>query len=238
MHFDRMATTYADARPPYPEDMYAELTRHGVIGPGMRILEVGAGSGLATRELIAVGCEVVAIESGARLAGLLRVDLPGVQVLPTTLEASLLGAASFSSAVAATSMHWVDLQVGLPKLHDALRSGGQLAVWRHVFGDPERPTEFRDRVRRIVASRGPSAPVRPEEPPSMTELADGGWFSPVRTFRWHWSIDLTPDQVGRLFATFSDWSPEEVAAVAGAAAELGDLVTEHYQTVLHLLRKG
>ncbi len=40
----------------------------------------------------------------------------------------------------------------------------------------------------------------------------------------------------RLFATFSNWSPEEVRAAARAAADLGGRVTEHYRTTLHLLR--
>lgn len=72
----------------------------------------------------------------------------------------------------------------------------------------------------------------------MEELAAGGWFEPVRTQRWRWSIDLSAQQIGLLFKTFSNWTPAEVAAVQDAAEELGGHVTEHYQTVLHLLRRG
>ena len=45
-------------------------------------------------------------------------------------------------------------------------------------------------------------------------------------------------QVRRLFRTFSDGSDAEVAAPGAAADELGGVVTEHYQSVLHLLRKA
>ena len=70
MHFERMAAEYADARPPYPPSLYESLKAAGVIGAGTRVLEVGAGSGLATRELVRSGSDVVAVEPGRGLAGL------------------------------------------------------------------------------------------------------------------------------------------------------------------------
>lgn len=73
-HFERMAADYAGARPPYPAGIYAALRLAGVTGPGRRVLEIGAGSGLATRDLIRSGSEVVAIEPDANLAALLRRD--------------------------------------------------------------------------------------------------------------------------------------------------------------------
>jgi hypothetical protein len=99
---------------------------------------------------------------------------------------------------------------------------------------------LRRRVKQIVAERNSDdarAP-RADDTPSMEELTAGGWFDPVRTERWRWSIDLTTDQVRRLFRTFSDWSNAEVEAAARAADELGGVVTEHYQSVLHMLRRA
>ena len=43
MHFERMAGDYLDSRPPYPEAVYQTLRAAGVIGPGIRVLEIGAG---------------------------------------------------------------------------------------------------------------------------------------------------------------------------------------------------
>lgn len=235
-----MAAQYAGARPPYPTGLYDLLAAEGVIGPGTRVLEVGAGSGLATRELVASGSQVVAIEPGPELAGLLRTDVPQASVLVTGLEDAVLPDGPFDAAVAATSMHWVDLSVGLPKLHAALRPGGWLAVWRHRFGDEDVDTAFRRRVAQVVAERvrrEPGAP-RTDDRPTMADLSAGGWFEPVRTERWRWSIDLDTDRVRRLFRTFSDWTEPEVDAVARAADELGGVVTEHYQSTLHLLTRA
>jgi hypothetical protein len=141
--------------------------------------------------------------------------------------------------IAATSMHWVDLSISLPKIHAALRPDGWLAVWRTIFGDDSIDTGFRSQVQLIVAQRTSRDKRPPRAPggPSMEELAAGGWFEPVRSQHWRWSIDLSTDEVRRLFRTFSDWSSAEAEAAAQAADELGGRVTEHYQSVLHLLRR-
>jgi SAM-dependent methyltransferase len=237
MHFERMAEEYAEARPAYPDAVFDALEAVGAIGHGLRVLEVGAGAGLATAELSRRGCDVVALEPGGQLASLLMRRVAGAEVLVARLEDVQLPDHSFDSAVAATSMHWVDLSIGLPKLHKALRPRGWLAVWRTIFGDDDVQTEFRARVSQIVArrARGEEAPGR-EQRPTVDELTAGGWFEPVRTEHWRWSVDLNAHQVGRLFASFSNWTAAEAQAAAQAAEDLGGLVTEHYQSVLHLLR--
>ena len=72
--------------------------------------------------------------------------------------------------------------------------------------------------------------------PTMSELVAGGWFESVRTETWSWAVDLSTDQVRRLFTTFSSWTAAEADAAAQAADDLGGRVTEQYRSVLHLLR--
>src|SRR5262249_21704377 len=104
------------------------------------------------------------------------------------------------------------------------------------FGDDTVDTAFRDHVDRIVAARGPNAGQDSLEwRPTMSELTAGGYFRHVRSDRWRWTVDLTTDQVTRLFRTFSGWTDAEVDAVRAAADTCGGVVTEHYQSVLHLL---
>lgn len=240
MHFESIASDYAVARPPYPSELFELLLAEGVIGPGTRVLEVGAGSGLATAPVAASGSDVVAVEPGPDLADLLRRTVPEASVVVAALEDADLGVGQFDSVVAATSMHWLDLEVALPRLHAALRAGGWLAVWRHVFQDDTvAQTPFRERVQAIADARRDSAgaeQVRPNRS-TMAELAAGGFFAPVRTERWRWSVSLDVDAVARLFGTFPGWTDDEVESVATAAADLGGTVVEHYQTVLHLLRR-
>lgn len=236
MHFERMADEFARARPPYPRVVFETLADLGVIGPGVRVLEVGAGSGLATLDLLAAGSRVTALEPGERLARLLTEAAPAATVIVTRLEDADLPDAAFDSVVAATSLHWVDLQVGLPILHRALRPRGLMAVWRNVFGDETVSTPFRAQVERITAARDdPGEQVSRDGHPTMHELVGQGWFTPLDTMSWRWSLDLTTQQVRSLFSTFSNWTPAEVETAATAADECGGWVTEHYRSVLHVL---
>jgi SAM-dependent methyltransferase len=238
-HFEEMAEEYRSARPPYPAALFEVLKAERVIGPGLRVLEVGAGSGLATRELASSGSHVVALEPGPDLAALLEQEVPGASVVRSRLEDAPLPDAAFDSVVAATSMHWVDLSIGLPRLHAVLRPGGSLGVFRNIFGDVSSRSEFRTHVEQIVSRRRGAAREPSAEPrPTMSELAAGGLFVPLRSERWTWHLELTTQQVSGLFRTFSDWTEEEVGEIAAAADACGGRVLEHYQSVLHLLRRA
>lgn len=234
-----MAASYGSARPAYPVVLFETLVEHGVIGPGRRVLEIGAGSGEATVELVQRGCEVVAVKPGPHLAARLRQVCPETQVVVSRIEDADLPARGFASIVAATSMHWVDLPEVLPRFAESLVPGGLLAVWRTVFGDPRVSTPFRRAVDEIVAARGMSnsGGDRLDPRPTVAELEVGGSFSVVQSWQWLWQIDLDAVQLRALFATFNDWNDSrELDAVQAAAEAQGGLVTEHYVTVLHLLR--
>ncbi|MCO1656505.1 class I SAM-dependent methyltransferase [Pseudonocardia humida] len=242
LHFDALAETYEKARPPYPEALWSRLGELGVLRPGVRVLELGAGSGQATARLLGAGAEVVAVEPGGALAARLRQRCPGARVVVARAEDAELGGARFDLAVAATSVHWLDLDVVLPALHRAVVPGGHFAVWRTAFGDPRVRTRFRDRVDAIVARRG-DEPVRPGPGELDTarwaeRLSASGAFAVVHVEEFRWRIDLGADQVHGLFRTFSDWTADEAAAAGRAARDLGGTVTEHYVTPLVMLRRG
>lgn len=241
-HFDGMAELYDRARPPYPDALWATLGALGVLGQGTRVLELGAGSGLATAPMAAVGAAVTAVEPGPALAGLLRRRVPEATVVEGTAETVPLADAAFDLAVVATAVHWFDLDVVLPRLHRALVPGGHLAVWRHVFGDPAVPlTPFRARTDAIVRARG-DVPPRPGPTEVDTagwveRLTAGGYFAPRAVDEFRWSVEVDAEQVRDLFTTFSDWTADEADAAARAVQDLGGRVTEHYVTPLLVLRR-
>ncbi|MFF1573170.1 class I SAM-dependent methyltransferase [Leifsonia sp. NPDC058292] len=241
LHFDRHAEVYERARPPYPDALWARLAGLGLLSRGDRVLDLGAGTGQAAGRLLGFGMQVTAVEPGPALAARLRSALSAVEVIESTIEGASLTDGGYELAVAATSVHWFDLPVVLPKLHRALVSGGHFAVWRTVFGDPSAEvTPFREQVARIVAPR--TAPPRPGPSESATaswadELVSGGWFRVVDRVEFPWRIELDADQIRDLFTTFSDWSLSEVEQAAAAVRDLGGTVTEHYLTPLIVLER-
>ena len=239
MHFDAHAAAYASARPPYPPALWQRLRELGVLRPGRRALDLGAGTGQATGPLLDAGVEVTAVEPGTRLAARLRHAHPEATVLVTRAEDLDLPDATFDTVVAATSIHWLDLDVVLPKVHRLLVPGGIFLVWRNVFGDPAVETQFRDRLADIVRARGDRQVPRTDTESwesTAAELTSSGLFFAEEASTYRWRMTLDEEQVRKLFTTFSDWSEDEVDQAARAVRELGGQVDEHYQSWLIVLR--
>lgn len=238
MHVDSDAAGYAEARPPYPPELWDRLRQLGLLEPGRSALDLGAGTGQATGPLLAAGLRVTAVEPGARLAAELRSRHPTATVVLSRAEDAQLGEHQFDLVVVATAIHWMDLDVLLPQVQRRLLPGGRFLVWRQVFGDHAVSTPFRDRIAAIVADR--SAPPRSsfdmgDLAATRTALTSGGLFRVDEQALFRWRIELDDRQVHGLFSTFSDWSAEEVERAAAAVRELGGRVVEHYQSWLLVL---
>jgi len=237
-HFDEQAGEYERARPPYPDALWARVRELGVLRPGRRAIDLGAGTGQATGPLLAAGMDVVAVEPGPRLAARLRERYPAARVQAVAAEDAAFDDAAFDLAVAATAIHWMDLDSVLPIVRRALAPDGWFLVWRTVFGDPDAAaTPFRERVNAIVARRrGVSRRALEDLETTAERLVAGGLFAVVGTDTFRWSLDLDEEAVRRLFRTFSDWTPGEADEAAAAVGELGGAVTEHYTSWLIALR--
>ena len=206
---------YDSARPPYPDEIYEILQDRCDLTTGTSTLEIGAGSGQATRELVARGSDpVVAIEPDNALAECIPESLGNargrVQVIVASLEEADLPSNRFDLAAAATSFHWVEPEIGHRKVHDALVPGGAWAMWWNVFGDPERDDAFHDATDHLMAplNRSPSnahegrLPFALDVDRRTAELATAG-FTEIEHTAIRWSLFLNSVQVRALYGTFS-----------------------------------
>lgn len=98
---------YDAARPGHPDRVYEVLVAHCGLCPSTSVLEIGPGTGQATRRLLKLGADpLVAVEPDPALADyLISVTdrSPDIRVAP--LEEVELPAVSFDLAVAASSFH-------------------------------------------------------------------------------------------------------------------------------------
>lgn len=133
------ADEYVAGRPTYPAALGAWLAETGLLsGPAA---DVGAGTGLFTRLLLAEGAAVHAVEPNAEMRAALRRDLaPAVEagrltVHPGTSEATGLPDGSVELVTAAQAAHWFDPAPTLMEFRRVLRPGGNiLLVWNDWRG--------------------------------------------------------------------------------------------------------
>ena len=212
--FDTAAELYARVRPGYPPELFDDLAvTTGLRGAPARVLEVGAGTGRATRGLVERGWSVVALEPGRELAATARRALGGsanAEVVVATFEKwEGVGRGTFDLVFAATSWHWLDQQVAYRRAVESLRPGGYLAIvaTEHVL-PPDGDDFFRDVERayeEVGMSDGQGGPRPPEAvaAPDVEGMRGSGFFAPPIVHRYVWSREYTTEEYLALLSTYS-----------------------------------
>jgi SAM-dependent methyltransferase len=243
---------YESGRPEYPERVFDVLTTRCGLLPSAAVLEIGPGTGRVTRRLTAMGAKVTAVEPDHALAAYLR-DLlggAGAEVFENTFEAVRLPEDHFDLAVAAMSFHWVDQDIGLPKLTRVLRPGGWVALWWTLFRDPSRPDSFGAVARDLIEPSAP--PGQPDVVPFEIDFA--GWrhalaqragLVDIDAEMIHWTARLDPEQVRDFYASTiavrrrprveQAWLLDEL--VERARAEFGGIVERPFVTAIYTGRR-
>ncbi|MES1219199.1 MAG: class I SAM-dependent methyltransferase [Bacteroidota bacterium] len=129
--FDKVALLYNAVRPRYPEELFSALIDVAGLHQDAALLEIGPGTGQATKPLAEKGFQITAVESGYSLAEVAKMELKdysNVQVINTSFEEADFLPASFDLVYAATSFHWIDHAVKFTKTYRLLRENGYLAV--------------------------------------------------------------------------------------------------------------
>ncbi|MFG2823906.1 class I SAM-dependent methyltransferase [Kitasatospora sp. NPDC048365] len=133
--FGSAAVAYAEHRPDYAQ---AAVRWALEPAPGLRVLDLGAGTGKLTATLLAAGAEVVAVEPDPAMLAELQRGLPGVRALPGSAETVPLPDGSVDAVLAGNAMHWFDMAVAGPEIARVLAPGGIFAgLWNVLDDDVE-----------------------------------------------------------------------------------------------------
>jgi ubiquinone/menaquinone biosynthesis C-methylase UbiE len=126
--FDGVSDAYARARPTYPREAAAWLTG----GTTEAVLELGAGTGKLTEQLVALGHRVIASDPSPQMLGHLTSSLRDTPALQGSAEQIPLGPGSVGVVVTAQAYHWFDKDRALPEIARVLRPGGAFAAVRNL----------------------------------------------------------------------------------------------------------
>lgn len=158
--FDTIAESYDAARPGYPSGALDDLRRRCGLDAHSQVLEIGCGTGQATRDLAPVGAAIHCLEPGRALADLSRRNLASagnVRVSTTAFEDLNEEPRSYDVIISATAFHWIDPALSFAKAARLLRSGGSLALLTNTHASGGNHTEegFARGVRRLHRQLAP-----------------------------------------------------------------------------------
>ena len=211
--FGEDAEAYEASRPSYPDALIDDLVAWA--GPERRALEVGAGTGKATRLLAARGVAVLAVEPSSEMAAVARratATTPGVEIVVADFEQADLHGRRFPLVYAAQAWHWVDRPAGYVKARAALQPRGRLVVF---WNRPDwRGSTMRDALDDVYERIVPDLPDGPSYPRGREDLdAGAAWEQEIATAegfadpevrRYDWALRYSADGYAALVATHSD----------------------------------
>ena len=210
--FGAVAETYDAVRPHWPEDTVDWLL--GNPEGALRVLDLGAGTGLGTRAVAALGHQVVALDpSAGMLAALDSADLsPQVRARIETrvapAESLADPEASFDAATAFQAWHWFDADRVARECARVLRPGGWLGLAWHSWSDQ---VDWLRELGELVGT--PEMVWDPDRPRWAAELVG---FAPAENAQFFVQQLLDVEDTVRLA---SSWSPVAVREDRDAVLE-------------------
>jgi SAM-dependent methyltransferase len=251
--FDQDAEAYDRSRPVAPDDVFDEVVRRASLSAGSTVVEIGPGTGQATRHLAARGLQVVAVELGAHLAERARANLaafPDVSVVTTSFESWDPGPACFDAVFACNSLHWIDRDLRFAKPASVLRPGGHLVVLATPWIVPDTADRFWWEVQddwAAVGARFDPSTMHPDligDDLAPAVRASGGFDEPTTTRR-PFEVTFTAQGYATNVSTQSGVKalPENdraelIARIRRRVDDRGGRVTAHLLAMLTVARRA
>jgi ubiquinone/menaquinone biosynthesis C-methylase UbiE len=174
--FASVADAYERGRPDYAPAVVGGLAAELGLAPGAPVLDLAAGTGKLTRQLLAAGLDVVAVEPQASLRDRLAASVGSERVREGVAEAIPLPDSSVDAVTVADGFHWFNHAQALAEIRRVLRPGGGLAVlatvpdwsgasWAHELGT-------------LIQRLRPEHPYFDGPPWQEAVRAAGGWTAP------------------------------------------------------------
>lgn len=128
--FAAAAEIYARGRPDYPSETIQWLRETLRLGPGKKVLEVGAGTGKFIPVLRQTGADLVALEPVEAMRQQLAAAQGDVELLAGTADAIPLPDGSVDAVVCAQAFHWFATPACVASFRRVLAPGGMLGlIW-------------------------------------------------------------------------------------------------------------
>lgn len=218
------AWEYDAVRPNYPKGAVERLMDLAASAWDAvpRIVELGAGTGILTRDLLCRGAEVWAVEPGAPMAEVMAARsaeaLGGgaLHISRAAAESTDVGPGWADLAVAAQAWHWFDGDAVRIELERIVRPGGAAAV---IANHLDASVPWVHRLTRIMRAGDVRRPGwRPDF---------GTAFGEVISEEFSWERRVTAEEIRRLSTTLSSWLTADEVERARRRANLDWYLDEH-----------
>jgi SAM-dependent methyltransferase len=224
--FEAAADAYERGRPGYPAEAVEALAAALRLGPGVSVLDLGAGTGKLTGLLAARARPVIAVEPIAAMRRRLAAA-PGAIPVGALAEALPFRDGSIDAVAAASSFHWFDGPRALREIHRVLRPRGRLAL---LWNQRDDEVDWVARISAVVNAREGDAPRYRKGLWRAAFDAAPGLFGPLEEGHFHHVHRLPRQGVVDRVASISFVAALPEAERALVLAEVRRILDGHPET--------
>jgi SAM-dependent methyltransferase len=216
---------YAHARPTYARGAVGRIDE---AIPAGAVLDVGAGTGILTRQLHGAGREMTAVEPLAEMLAQLTRALPRVPAVSGVAEALPFRRATFSGLTIAQALHWMDHDRVLIEVRRVVRPGGVLAL---VWNERDESVSWVRELTDLIEARSGGRPYPGHRDQSWDELVGQiGGFRHISTDRYPNPVASSRELVVERVRSTSFVAVMDPPSRECLISEVRDVLAQHDET--------
>ena len=249
--FDNAVLDYEISRPEYPKELFDTIWAYKTLDSKSKVLEIGSGTGKATKPFLDKNCIVTALEPGKQLADLCMkkyAQNKNFLQLNMTLQEFQSSENMYDFIFAATAFHWIPEEYGYKRVFELLKNDGVFARFAYHAGRDHKRQELTEEInylyKKYMNANQEYKEYSEIDAVKLASLAEYYGFSDSQYWLLHTSKDFTAEEYMALLRTYPDHIKHEednkkklFDGIYSAIEKAGGVITVNYAVDLQMARK-
>lgn len=204
--FDLIPEEFDQWRPQYCPESFADIIRYADLKPDKKVLEIGPGTGQATKPLLMTGCDYVGIELGEHLYDFTKkkfADYTNCRMINGDFCTYDFANEKFDMIFSAATIQWIPEDIAFGRSFELLKPGGSLVMIANIGDDSRRNSA------KMIAEKNAiyDSYFDPETPYicriNKSNVVNYG-FTPIEISDYEYDTDMTADEFVHFTMTHAD----------------------------------